>query len=381
MVFRAFSLFFIFLTAAFSVIVNHKYSFEPIYGLRLLVRFYIFFLALVNLSLTYTEIKRINKFIVFIFIIQIPVATIKLFIYGPGERAIGTYSLTEGSLSTIIPLIAIGYLIAFYIYYNKNFIYLLLSLGYIYFSIICKKRALVFMLPFLISFLSVMFLVEKNYNLNLKKMLKRRILIIAPLLILIAFYFSIRLVPALNPEGKIGGTFDLKYSAHVFVEYFTREPDDSGYTTSRFSTTKRVFAVLYEKGFARFFFGYGPGAYTKSRFIIKGEERIAYKELRITYGVTPLSYIAIEYGVLGIFTYFLFIFAIFAKTIKYWKIAESPYWKAFSFGSVGFSFSMILLWLTYHIPSFTGDPIPCLYFYCMAIVYLKHRQYNENINS
>jgi hypothetical protein len=333
------------------------------------------------LSLTDTEIKRINKFIIFIFIIQIPVATVKLFIYGPGERAIGTYSLTEGSLSTIIPLIAIGYLIAFYIYYNKKFIYLLLSMGYIYFSIICKKRALVFMLPLLISFLSIMFLKEKDYNLSLKKMLKWRILIIATLLILIVFYFSIRLVPALNPEGKIGGTFDLKYSAHVFVEYFTREPDDSGYTTSRFSTTRRVFAVLYKKGFARLFFGYGPGSYTKSRFMLKEKERLAYKELRIIYGVTPLTYIAIEYGILGIFPYFLFIFSFFIKSIKYWKIAGSPYWKAFSFGSVGFSFSMILLWLTYHIPSFTGDPIPCLYFYCMAIVYLKYRQHQENTDS
>ncbi len=371
-------MFFFVLTAAFSVIVNHSFSLEPIYGLRLLLRFYIFFLAVVNLSLTDVEINKINKFIIFIFIIQIPVATAKLFIYGPGERAIGTYSLTEGSLSTIIPLIAIGYLIAFYIYYNKRPIYLLLSIGYIYFSIICKKRALVFMLPLLISFLSIMFLSEKNYNLKQKKIIRNRIFLIAPLLILIVFYFSIRLVPALNPEEKIGGTFNLKYSADVFVEYFTREPDDSGYTTSRFSTTKRVFAVLYKKDFAKLFFGYGPGAYTKSRFVLKEEERIAYKELRIIYGVTPFTYIAIEYGVLGIFPYFLFICAIFVKSIKYWKIANSPYWKAFSFGSVGFSFSMILLWLTYHIPSFTGDPIPCLYFYCMAVVHIKFKRQQEN---
>lgn len=372
--FVAFILFFI-LIAIFSMLVNHSFSFEPIYGLRLLIRFYLFFLALINLDLTDQEIKKINKFIFIIFIIQIPVATLKLFIYGFGERAIGTYSLTEGSLSTVIPLIAIGYLISYYFYYKRTYWFLLISFGFLYFSIIAKKRALVFMLPILILMQIIAILKEKNIDFNLKKIIRHRAFTVAPFIIIIVIYFSIRLVPALNPEKKIGGSFNPVYTLNVFEEYFTRKPDDFGYTTSRFSTTKRVFSVLYEQGFSRIFFGYGPGSYTESRFLEKEEKRSVYKDMRINYGLTPLSYIAIEYGILGIIPFFALICSFFVRSVKFWKVADSGYWKAYSLGSMGFAFSMILLWASYHIPSFTGDPIPCLYFYAMAVVSIKFRQY------
>ena len=177
-------LFFI-LIAIFSILVNYSFNFEPIYGLRLLIRFYIFFLALVNLDLSDEEIKRINKFIFIILVIQIPVATIKLFVYGPGEQAIGSYSLTEGSLSTIIPLIAIGYLISYYFYYKRTYWYLFFSLGFVYFSIIAKKRALVFMLPILILLLVTAILKEKNMDLGIKKIIRNRALTIVPFIIFI----------------------------------------------------------------------------------------------------------------------------------------------------------------------------------------------------
>ena len=368
------------LVAVFSVIVNNRINFEPLYGFRLLIRFYFFFLALVNLSLSDNEIKNINKFIFILFLIQIPVATIKLFIWGPGEGAIGTYSLSEGSLSTIITLIAIGYLIPFFVYYHRSFWYNLISFGFIYFSIIAKKRALVYMLPAVIFFQAICILMEKNIDSYIKKIAKSRILLLAPFIILIVLYFCIRFVPALNPEKKFWGSFDLIHSAKVFKEYFVRQPNEFGYTTSRFSTTRRVFSVLYKKGLTNFFFGYGPGSYTKSRFVEEEEKRIAYKDLRISYGVTPLTYIAIEYGILGLFPFFLFISAVFLKCFKFWKIADTNYWKAFALGTMTFAFSMILLWGTYHIPSFTGDPVPCLYYYCMAIVFSKYRIYRESFS-
>ena len=121
--FLSFVLFFL-LAGFFSSIVNKNLGIYSLLSVRSIFRFYIFYIAIVNLPLEEMQLKKINYFLFWVFIIQIPVATVKLFFYGQGERAIGTYSMTDGSLSTIIPMIAISFLIGYYIFYKKNLLYI-----------------------------------------------------------------------------------------------------------------------------------------------------------------------------------------------------------------------------------------------------------------
>ena len=86
---------------------------------RLILRYYLLFLAVINLDFDDKSMKLINISLIFIFIIQLPLSVIKLFIYGYdyGEKSLG---LSSHELSTIIPLIAIGFLLSYYFLYRKD---------------------------------------------------------------------------------------------------------------------------------------------------------------------------------------------------------------------------------------------------------------------
>jgi glucan phosphoethanolaminetransferase (alkaline phosphatase superfamily) len=72
---------------------------------------YLFFLAIYNINLSPSSIRKINKFIIFMVILQIPAAVYKYMTYGVREDGIiGTFSTQAGALSTIFPLFIIGYL-------------------------------------------------------------------------------------------------------------------------------------------------------------------------------------------------------------------------------------------------------------------------------
>ena len=60
------------------------------------MRFYLFYLALINLGLDETMLKRINKFLFILFIIQLPAVAYRFSIYGISELTIGTYATHGG---------------------------------------------------------------------------------------------------------------------------------------------------------------------------------------------------------------------------------------------------------------------------------------------
>lgn len=355
-----------------SLLINERFNLEAVFGIRLILRFYIFFLAVVNLGLDDCQIKRINSFLIFLFILQIPVATIKLFFYGQGEATIGTYATFGGALSTIIPLIAVGFLIGFYFYYKEKKSYIVLALGFVYFSIIGGKRGFVFFLPALVVFSIVMLWKDRHFDTRKWQKIRWQTVVMGTLLILIVVFAGLKYVPTLNPEGVIGGSIDIGHALDYTMTYTTRDwGPDGRYSGGRIATTQRVFSRIAEKGVDRFFFGYGPGAVTTSRFISEKSDTRVFEEVRAGYGVTPMTFIAMEYGVLGVITYFVFMLSLFVVCVEYWKMARDAYWKAFSFGSLAFSFSMVVLWAAYHPASLQGDTIPLVFYYCMAVVFVK----------
>ena len=117
-----------------------------------------------------------------------------------------------------------------------------------------------------------------------------------------------------------------------------------------FPRLSRVFESLWNSGFARIFLWLGPGSTTRSLFDSREErediQRLFY-DLGIVYGLTAMSRIALEYGVLGVVAYSLIVFLLARMSWIYYKYENDPYWKAFAAGSVGFSFSMLFFFFAY----------------------------------
>ena len=109
---------------------------------------YFYFIILINEN-DARILNYIYKFIIALFLIQIPASIIKFILLGQSEKGgIGTLSIGAGSLSAILPLFAIAFLFSAYLFKNKK-IYLLLILGFILFGIIGNKRVIAWMVPVL----------------------------------------------------------------------------------------------------------------------------------------------------------------------------------------------------------------------------------------
>jgi len=349
-----------------SSIYNGSLGFDFIFSIRLILRFYILYLAVLNLDLTESQIKKILYFVLFLFLIQIPTSVIKLFIYGQGEAAIGTYSVNEGSLSTMIPLIAIGYIVSFYIYYKRAWVSLACCAGFVAFAFIGGKRAPVFMIPVLIFFLATLIIITGEFKSVAMKISIGKMFFLLFFLTFSVVLVGLRYIPTLNPERKVGGSINFSHAAEFASEYTRNTAGGTPYTGGRLSTTKRIFSVMTNDGFERFLLGFSPGSYTESRFSSSKTRRDLVNKFKIIYGLTPLGYIQIEYGFLGVMIYFSILSSLFMRCVSGWRKETDVFWKMFLFGSSSFAFTMIFLWGCYHPPSMLGDTIPCVFFILMA---------------
>jgi hypothetical protein len=305
-----------------------------------------------------------------IFLLQLPTVALKFFQHGVSELTIGTYGTHGGSLTTAFSLTAAIYLLSYYGLYKPKNIYLLLTAGFLLWSIAGEKRAVFFLLPFV--FLGMYYLIYvRGKKINPLK----HIFIFAAFGLAIIFSGMIFLIcnPTLNPEGKIGGSFDPVY-AFNYAKKYTTDTSRTGYTHGRISTSKRVFQVLKDSGISHSMFGFGPGSYTYTAF---DSPKLRFKRSRIfkiRYGITPIALIAIEYGLFGVIVYFLMIIHFTSLCMKYYKLETDPYWKAFAAGSTGYAFLMLFFFFAYHRPIWFGDTSPVLYFYVMAVVYIRQQK-------
>ena len=138
---------FFLIVALCSIVVNNTFNFRPVFSLRLILRFFIFYVALINMGLTDGQLKKINTLLFILFIIQLPASAIKFCFYGVSEMTMGTYTVRGGGLTTIIPIIALGYLAGYYVFHKPRALYLLLGVGFIAYGIVGAKAALFFLLP------------------------------------------------------------------------------------------------------------------------------------------------------------------------------------------------------------------------------------------
>jgi hypothetical protein len=358
------------LVTASSIVVNNSYNLKPIFSFRLIIRFYILYLALINLDLKNSDIFKLNKILFILFLIQLPAVAYKFSIYGVSERTIGTYAERGGGLTTMFPIVVISYCISWYVLYKKSLWYLIISGGFILWGIIGAKAALLFLYP--ITFFGLYYvLIIKRTGFKFFENVKS--ISFLTIISVIIIFILISLQPRLNKQREVGGRVDLSYALEFSKDYSTGNKFGSEkYVTGRIATTKLAFNQFIDDGFTNFVFGYGPGALTPS--ILSGGKSYDFRLDRIvnSYGMTGLVRIWAEYGFFGVIL-FCVLFAIFCWRSWRWYLLEtSMYWKGFAAGSFFFSTLILFIFLTYNKVPVEGETLLPVFYYAMAVVYRNH---------
>ena len=364
------------LAALYSTIFNGMFNYRPLISLRLLMRFYLFYLALINLGLDEIKLRRINFLLFVFFVIQIPTAAIKLYFYGIGESAIGTYDTSGGGLSTIIPIVALGYLSGYYFFYDRKQAYWLLAIGFIFFGIVGGKAALLFLIP--ATFLGVYYIV---YTRTKRVSLSKSMFIFA-LVVLFSIGIGgviIKYNPRLNTERQVGGSIDFSHALEYSREYTTAvDPLSQQYGFGRLATTMITFEQVFGRDIGYAFFGYGPGSLSRSALDKAG--RVDHRIYRIagSYGITGMVQVLTEYGLFGLIVLSLVLFIFFRKCWKWFNQEKDPYWKAFATGTLVFSVLNAFIFFTYNTEPLNGDTITPTYFYAMSVMYIRFNKIKDS---
>jgi hypothetical protein len=246
------------------------------------------------------------------------------------------------------------------------------------YSIIGKKRVVLFLYP--AQFIAIYYYIYlKGKGVSLSKKMSALFILAATIVVICSAILYIN--PTLNPEQKVGGSLDPGYAID-FAKDYTTKINPYGYSTGRYATTTRIFRTLWEEGFVKIFFGIGPGMLTDSILDPEGQrENVAMvkEQFKFRYGLTAMTRIAIEYGVMGIITFAIILICFARMTWKLYESETDPYWRAFAAGSVGFAYSTIFFFFAYGDTILWGDTIPALYFWTMAVVYTRSRSLSEKV--
>jgi hypothetical protein len=358
-----------FLVAVCSIIVNRYFNLKPIFSFRLILRYYVFYLAMINVGITDQEFRKINKFLLFVFLVQLPVIAYKFTIYGVHERTIGTYAARGGGLTTIIPIVLVSYLVAFYVIYKQKLWYLILAFCFIIWGIVGAKAALFFLYPptfFGLYYLTIIRPRGFNFARDVSMGAVVSVLSISILALLI------HAQPRMNKGRDMWGAVDFGYALEFAQEYSTgMKKWDDRFAVGRTATLKLSFNQFLEDGFANFVFGYGPGSFTPSLLSSKSSSDPRIWRIAGSYGISGMIYIWVEYGILGVILICI-LFLNFGYLCWNWYNEEkSPYWKAFATGSLVFSVYYLFIFITYNKLPITGEVMLPVFYYAMAAMHAR----------
>ncbi len=366
-------------TTALSAAWAHPSIFEVILFLRILLRFYVMFWALIQFNVPERELRWYLRVLAILFLIQIPVAAVKLPSYGVGESTIGTYATHGGGNSTAIPMIAVGFFLTYFCTYRRSAWFLLGIVAFTAFGLMGGKRAIFIVVP-----LTCLFAVlNANRFVTGRWRIPIHLYVLAGLIGAVAFYAGVRLSPTLTPEREIGGSFDPDHLYSYAVLGNARTTPQGDYTTGRYSTTVRSIETVAQDPVAAIL-GLGPGHFMKSRFSGVGRDKATdthgtaygggFAEVGILYGETGFSWLLLQVGFLGaaIWLGFYAYLFIFLRRLARWE--SDPFWRSYYLSMVCFTFVVLFLSLAYGIFMIAGELTTFVYFLLLAIGVLHAKQ-------
>lgn len=331
-----------------SVVLNNISVPLLLLFLRDYLMVFLFFYGVYNLYFSPYETNTIKKLIIYLFISQIFANVIKYLIMQTiMEPYIGTMANLGGSLTIIFSLIGASYTIANY-FTSKQKKYLWWTLGFVLFSFLGHKRAVIVYFP--LMFFILMFAYQRISGSNLFKSIKR--LVLFSVLSVILFYFSVRLMPSLNPEGKVWGSFNVEFALDYSERYVTTGAG-SEVVIGRSQAPTYLVALMFADNPYHFLMGYGAGHLVKSDFNENIKRYGSQSDLTenlygVGYGArTALLQLLLQVGIMGLVCYLLLLISIFRKTktqfIKNLKFKQNAIYYLF----------FISLWLVFCLDFFT----------------------------
>lgn len=352
-------IFFFIIVGIASVMLNSLSPISLILAFRLDLKFILMFYILVSINLQTKTLKKMMGVLIFLFIIQVPVAYFKYTIYGQNEFAVGTYTHFGGGLSTILPLFAISLFTGMYLYYKSHIKYLFYILGFLFFPIFAGKRGFLFF-----GILLLLFLIWQS-----KEKLRRKLVPIS-LIIIFGLFASIIFVPTWR------NVLDNPRFMYDYTISYTYQRDLHGSAGGRMSAIQETYQNL-EQDPLNFLIGKGPGSTIKSFFPGYSRKGVSMP-VNISYGFTHLVSTVIDYGYLGFILYFLFpIILLFKANRSFFRNIKNKFWQAMSFGFGGILFSSLLIGLFYW-ELFRVDVSAFVFWFFAAAVYSVNSRKNSN---
>ncbi len=355
-----FLIFGIFLTGIISTVNNQTSIVQFLLFFREYFEVIIFFYLIINIHFIEKEIQFLIRLIIFLFISQIFANLIKLIILQDiVEPYIGTIAVLGGSKTMILALVGGSYFIVQYLLTNKR-TYLIGLLGFIIFSLIGGKRATILYFPliYLISY----FIFQFKYSVKQKIALNKLVPILTGGILI--FYFTARLLPTLNPEKQIGGSFDLTYIIEYSESYTSADYINE---IGRSEAPAYLVIKLLNDGYDKLAFGYGTGHLIKSSYnentVNLNSDEITSTKYGVGYGArTGFLQFLLQIGVIGvIFILFFFLFIMFLI----WRIKTAPV--VFRFTSILLLLILLMDFFTYSYESLLFSAIGCSIFFFQGI--------------
>jgi hypothetical protein len=280
-------LFIIFTSVFFLSVFYHGFS-DPLSDLRQYLIYSVPFLFYILFDKVKFHVNYTNEINVFvkIFNVQIIASILKLIFIGFNEKIIGTLSISGGGVAAVFPIIY--FMLIWYrsrgTLSRKDWYWVLASLLV---AIASNKRAIWFFFPLT---LFIFFFAYKRIKFNF-------LTIATTVLVAFILYFGVRFNPTLNPEGKMGGSFDMSFVSDYIVRYnIGKEKEiDPKVGVGRMGTniyyTKELFGGFFKE---TSLFGYGNAKFNKSGAL--DEENATKLGFRSKYMLTGWAAVFIKFG-------------------------------------------------------------------------------------
>lgn len=349
-----------------SALLNDTSALLTLLFARQCLRFHFLLWILLNLNLTEASMVKIHKLLVFLFIIQIPTAIIKSFLYGQGEKAIGTYAMFGGGNSTAIPMVAISFIVCYYFLYRPHKYFWILALGFLAFGIVGEKSAIVIFIPVIVIF-AALTCIRYKHSIALFSKSIRVVMYVLCVTVPIIFYCGVRLVPKLNPDKEIGGRFSFEH-AISFIRRYNRGVTGEDLSYGRIETSLRIYRCLRERGLETLLFGLGPGDFVESSFA--GHDKAHFKEqlstVGVCYGISTLNFLALQVGYIGATIWIAFLAYATLMLNRFARRETDPYWQAYVKSMECVSWVAIFISLTYNNVFLVDDSMGMTYMMLLA---------------
>jgi len=354
-----------FIIVVISYLLNNVTTTHLILFLRKFFIYVIFFYSIINIDFNEIQKNNILKLLIVLFTIQVLAAFIKLIVLGgTQEKIVGTISVMEGSLATIMPLLAISFLISMYLF-KKRIIYIVYTLLFMAIGLISNKLGILFYIFILFIILTFLY-TKKLTNSNLFNLPFLLYMSKIGFYLVVIFGLFVSLNPRANPENKVGGSIDIEYLSKYTEDYNTLQLKGSRVEADgRADAPGVALTKLSNGGLFNLILGYGPGDIVQSS-LLKYENPLLEK-YNMGYGARlGQVWILMQLGLLGLVVfamYHIYIFKCLYNNFMSNNLNQEK--NIILLGILGISIIFFMDFFTYSSQILYSPGVTLLYYYCI----------------